>query len=389
MRILKKLAAAAAIVMAISTLAACGNDSPELYPQNPGTPNPGTNSFDANNIADELNGQILKSKVTSADSTAKELITSVNTWIADDVASGGAEKRACELRIVMDNGKATITDASGKNNWEGKKGNPEKNLGCYDTLEERFEADYSSRTFTACVFIDESGYAIYSWFVLDDPTFNGAAPTRADFEAGEYEWKAEDRVGMTRGGTIMGTSPRLPYPKSLQKPSEPFSKPVGWTNADGLNAAEIKGQIGNADSTAKEIITTVNSWIAENVAAGGAEKTACKLRIVMKNGKAVVSDLSMKNDWEKRDGCPESLKERFESDWSGRTFTAGVIIDDSGYAVYAWYVPNDPQFNGAAPAAEDFRAGHYNWGFDIDGLTSEKVIIGTYPKLAGGADERY
>lgn len=382
MRILKKLAAAAAIVMAISTLSACGNDSPAPFPQKPDTPNTGTNPIGAlTSAAEEFDEEIFRSKVTSADSTAKEFITSVNSWIADDVASGGAEKLACELRIVMDNGKATITDASGKNNWEGRKGSSNGKNGSPESLKERFETDYSGRTFTAKVFIDKSGYAVYSWFVRDDAGFNGVAPARADFEAGYYLWKSEKKQGMTTEGVIIGTFPRLDCDPSLISEPEPFSKPNGWTNAAGLNAAEIKGEISAADSTAKEFITTVNSWIADNVAAGGAEKTACKLRIVMKNGKAVVSDLSMKNDWEKRDGCPESLKECFESDWSGRTFTAGVIIDDSGYAVYAWYVPNDPQFNGAAPAAEDFRAGHYNWGFDIDGLTSEKVIIGTYPKL--------
>lgn len=224
MRILKKLAAAAAIVMAISTLAACGNDSPELYPQNPGTPNhgtpnPGTNPLDANNIADELNGQILKSKVTSADSYAKEIITSVNSWIADDICMGGGEKRACELRIVMNNGNATITDASGKNNWEGRKGAPEGKYGSPESLKESFEANYSGRTFTARVFVDESGYAIYSWFVLDDAGFNGVAPTRADFEAGYFagwksDWKGEKKEGLTEDGVIIGTSPKVFAEKS-------------------------------------------------------------------------------------------------------------------------------------------------------------------------------
>lgn len=387
MKILKKLAAALALAMAISTLAACGNDSPALFPQGTSKPSGGT----LTSLAEEFNEQIFRSKVTSADSYAKEIITSVNTWIADDVAMGGEEKRACELRIVMNNGNATITDASGKNNWEGRKGAPEGKYGSPESLKERFEADYSGSTFTARVFVDESGYAVYSWFVRDDAGFNGAAPTRADFESGEYEWKAEDRVGMTRDGIIMGTSPRLFYPKSLKKPSEPFSKPSGWTNAEGQTVRDIKDILSTSNQAAKEIITTTNSWIADSVAAGGPEKTACELRIVMNNGKANVTDLSGKNDWEARKGCPVSLAERFDEDYFGRTFTAAVFIDESGYAVYAWHVHDDPQFSGSAPTLADFNAGSFKWKSDaLPGLTDDNVIIGTYPNLAHGLgfDER-
>lgn len=152
-----------------------------------------------------LHGQVVKSKATSADSTAKEMIYTVNCWIADCVSMGGDEKVACELLINMNKGNATVTDSTGKNDW-----NAIAAYYCPDSLEERFEADFSARTFTAKVFIDESGYAVYSWFVQDDPAYKGDAPSRADFEAGTYDgWKSEDRLGVTKDGVTIGTSPKL------------------------------------------------------------------------------------------------------------------------------------------------------------------------------------
>lgn len=151
-----------------------------------------------------------KSKVVSTGSFAKEIVVTVNTWIADDIAAGGDEKRPCELRIVMNNGDAAVTDSTGKNDWnargEGRWG--------VESLKERFEWDFSGSTFTATVFVDESGYAVYSWCVQNDAGYNGDAPSLADFKAGEYEWKSEDKVGMTRDGVIVGTCPYLFYKES-------------------------------------------------------------------------------------------------------------------------------------------------------------------------------
>lgn len=150
-----------------------------------------------------LHSQVVKSKTTSVDSTSKEMIWTVNTWIADCVSAGGDEKVPCDILINMNEGDATVTDSTGKNDWNARK-------GCPDSLEERFEADFSARTFTAKVFIDESGYAVYSWFVQDDPAYKGDAPARADFEAGTYDgWKSEDKLGVTKDGVTIGTCPKL------------------------------------------------------------------------------------------------------------------------------------------------------------------------------------
>lgn len=381
MRVLKEPALALAVVMAISTLSACGdNDIPLDQPQGGGSPSAVKNpAGGVNSFVEEFNEEIFRSKVTSADSTARELIVTVNSWIADDVCAGSDEKTACELKIVMNNGKATVTDLSGKNDWEGKEGVPQ-------SLKERFERDYSGRTFTATVFVDESGYAVYSWCIQDDAGYNGVAPSFEDFRAGKYAWKSENRVGLTTDKAIMGTSPKLLYPEDLKAPPEPFSKPEGWTNAKGLNKDEIRGAVTMADSMANEIHWSVNGWIADDFSMGGAEKISTSVSIVMNAGKATVNDLAGVNDWSGTGGL-KSLAERFEEDYSGRTFTAEVILD-GGYAAYVWYVPDDPQFYGSTPSRDSFEAGAFGWNKNCDGLSEENVIIGTYPKLRGVADER-
>ncbi|MDE6731614.1 MAG: hypothetical protein K2J77_01885 [Oscillospiraceae bacterium] len=159
-----------------------------------------------------LHRQVEKSKVVSADVSAKEVIQTVNTWIWDDVAAGGKDRVPCELRIVMDNGKATVTDSTGKNEWDAR--DARDGWLAVESLKERFEWDFSRSTFTAAVFVDESGYAVYSWCVQNDAGYNGDAPSLADFKAGEYEWISEDKVGITRDGAFVGTYPHLFYKES-------------------------------------------------------------------------------------------------------------------------------------------------------------------------------
>lgn len=151
-----------------------------------------------------LRVQTVKSKTTSVDRTAKEMVQTVNTWIADHASAGGSDPKPCELLISMDNGKATVTDSTGKNDWSAK------DVRGVESLEELFEWDYNSRTFTAKVFIDESEYAVFSWFVPDDPAYRGDAPALADFKAGTYDgWKSEDKLGVTKDGVTIGTYPKL------------------------------------------------------------------------------------------------------------------------------------------------------------------------------------
>lgn len=166
-----------------------------------------------------LASQIAKSKVTSADSAAKEIIKTVNGWIASCVASGGNERMPEDIVISMDKGSATITGGS-VTSTKGGSGNTLNDWelkdisGCI-SLAERLGTDYSSRTFTAKVFINSSGYAVYCWYVSDDKSFSGDAPVGTDFEAGYYDkWKSNKKEGVTPSGHIVGTSPKLFYAAS-------------------------------------------------------------------------------------------------------------------------------------------------------------------------------
>lgn len=226
MRFLKKLAAAVAVIMAVSALAACGDDSPAAIPQDSGLPGVSKDSPEefsqnsgspdvskdsggaANNIATALEDQTVKSEITSVDINAKELVGTVSNWILDNRYAGGEDKEPCELTIIMSNGSATVKDSSDKNDWNARE-------NCPEGLKERIESDYPDRTFTAKVFINDSGYAVYSWLVRDDADYTGAAPSREDFEAGVYGgWKPENREGMTAEGVIIGTCPKLHYKNS-------------------------------------------------------------------------------------------------------------------------------------------------------------------------------
>lgn len=159
-----------------------------------------------------------------------------------------------------------------------------------------------------------------------------------------------------------------------------------------IDAAE-QSQVKAADSAARELVEdTVTMWVVDNIAAGGDEKYACDLKISMNNGTATISESkttipnesgsTKENDWSGRPGCPDSLKERVEKTYPGQTFTATVFLNDNGYPVYSWYVPDIADFNGNAPTGKDFKASTFHWDGGMDGLLSTGEIIGTYPKLS-------
>lgn len=162
-----------------------------------------------------LASQITKAKVTSADSTAKELIQTVNSWIASCVQMGGNEFVAEDVLINVTAGNASLTGSAAtttrdteeaSNNWtaDGVR-------GC-ESLAERIQMDYSAQNFTAKVFVDKSGYVVYAWVVPGVSSFSGTTPNGGDFEAGFYaSWKSAKKEGVTTDGAVVGTSPKLHY----------------------------------------------------------------------------------------------------------------------------------------------------------------------------------
>lgn len=164
-----------------------------------------------------LASQITKAKVTSADSTAKELIQTVNSWIASCVQMGGNEFVPEDVLINVTAGTATLTgstatttreegDSATENNWTAAGVR-----GC-ESLAERIQMDYSAQSFTATVFVDKSGYVVYAWVVPGVSSFSGTTPDGGDFEAGFYaSWKSEKKEGVTTDGAVVGTSPKLHF----------------------------------------------------------------------------------------------------------------------------------------------------------------------------------
>lgn len=169
-----------------------------------------------------LASQITKSKVTSADSSAKELIQTVNTWIATNVQAGGAEFMPEDVLIKVIAGTATLSSITATTTRSEDIGTPiavindwtAENLRGCESFVDRIKTDYSAQTFTAKVFVDSSGYAVYAWFVPGVSDYSGAAPTGAEFEANAYAWKSAKKEGVTEAGSVVGTSPKLHYPDS-------------------------------------------------------------------------------------------------------------------------------------------------------------------------------
>lgn len=162
-----------------------------------------------------LGAQIMKAKVTSADSTAKELLKCVNAWIGENLAASGNDKSACDLKIVMNKGTCTLKESANSTNREGAAPNSadawSERTGCI-SLKERIETDFSSRTFTGSVFINSSGYVVFAWCVVDKADFSGATPNGADYEAGFYSgWKSQKKEGVNADGMPVGTYPKLGY----------------------------------------------------------------------------------------------------------------------------------------------------------------------------------
>lgn len=168
-----------------------------------------------------LSAQITKSKVTSADTTAKELWTSINAWITNDVTNGGNEKVAMDVVITADKGTITVTttDKSSDNTREGETtttpatGNTllQKAANNPESIEDTLKKEYATAVFVAKVFINSAGDAVAVAYQEGTTTMTTDAPDWANFKAGQFAWKTEKKVGVTSSGAIVGTYPKLPY----------------------------------------------------------------------------------------------------------------------------------------------------------------------------------
>lgn len=176
-----------------------------------------------------LSAQITKSKVTSADTTAKEIWTSINAWIADDTTNGGNEKKPMDVVITANKGTITVTttDKSSDNTRDDgttetqtpATGNTllQKAPNNPESLEDRLKKEYATAVFVAKVFINSAGDAVAVAYQEGVTTMATDAPDWAQFKAGQFSWKTEKKVGVTSSGAIVGTYPKLPYTAPVQE----------------------------------------------------------------------------------------------------------------------------------------------------------------------------
>lgn len=159
-----------------------------------------------------LSAQITKSKVTSADSTAKELMQSINTWFADDVTAGGNEKVAMDINITDNKGTVTVSAvAVAAGRAEEATDLLAKATNNPETLKARLEKEYSTATFAAKVFVNSNGDAVGCVYQEGTTTMTADAPTWDNFKAGTMTWKSDKKVGVTPKGAIVGTQPKLTH----------------------------------------------------------------------------------------------------------------------------------------------------------------------------------
>ena len=166
-----------------------------------------------------LTSQITKSKVTSADSTAKELLGTVNTWLSEDLTAGGTEKSGMDITISMNKGVATVSATA--QTGRGSTGTTTDLLAPaanhHETLKQKVESDYAASSFAALIYVNGEGKAVACVLQNDVTTLDSVHPAYTNFvgpNSGSYGWKSPKKEGVNSNGAILGTSPKLPCTSS-------------------------------------------------------------------------------------------------------------------------------------------------------------------------------
>ena len=179
-------------------------------------------------------GMVTKSRVTSADQTAKGIVDSVTNWIADLEANGGEfPKNDHDTTILIKGttltlpgddgtgGSLTISfqggNIEGKTYTFGRKGQDAK-----EYLESDIYENYKFNNPITAVVVLRGRKVIGAVYVDRDLAFGGesgndstltALANSTQLQKGTYEWDNKNNVGV-KEGQIYGTSPKLDYAKS-------------------------------------------------------------------------------------------------------------------------------------------------------------------------------
>lgn len=207
MRKFAKSTAALALAAVMTTaLTGCGGDQSSTAQQSGSAVQnsvAGRNSSAENTSAPLLDMEdILRSKITSADSTAMSLANTVNTWLLDNMTFGGLVPGEGEDTVVFDNGNVTVsgvvTDADTKKLTSG-----------FETLSEKLKTDFSYiKTAYVKLYINGSGNVYACVFVEEETDVDKSdIPDKDALSAGEWKWDGKT-AGVSPSGKIVGTYPR-------------------------------------------------------------------------------------------------------------------------------------------------------------------------------------
>lgn len=187
-----------------AALTGCGGEqsSTAQQPSSAGQSSVAGGNFSAENSAASFfsTEHIIRSKVTSADSSAMSVANTVNTWIMDNQTAGGRMPGEGEGTIIFDNGNVTlsgvITDAD-----------KTKYTSNFETLSERLKTDFPSTTAYVKIYINGSGNAYACVFVEGETKADESdIPSKDDLGKG---WKWDGKTaGVSPSGKIVGTYPR-------------------------------------------------------------------------------------------------------------------------------------------------------------------------------------
>lgn len=189
-----KLAAVCALTAAFAVLTACGGKNGPTPQQNQ------QQVQNTENLITELDEQIIKSKVTSADSTAQSFIVTVRTYIADCMTYSGMKWESGTIDILVTDGEWTL---SGYDVGAYKPDNMREEL--LDILREDF---IDLKTAFAKVYLNEDGKAYAAIFSPSGKLDDSEYPDETAFENEKWKWDGKT-VGVTPKGNILGTCPRL------------------------------------------------------------------------------------------------------------------------------------------------------------------------------------
>ena len=159
-------------------------------------------------------GMVTKSRVTSADQTAKGIVDTVTNWVADLEANGGTFPDNTTDTIIKISGNTIAQDGSGLTvtgaDSYKRKGVEAKDYLITDIVENyKFNSNINAwvvmqgRKVIGCVYVDREIAA------AGDATLTALASSTV-LQRGTYNWDNKNNVGV-KGGQIYGTSPKLDF----------------------------------------------------------------------------------------------------------------------------------------------------------------------------------